>query len=132
MNLCSIRRTHYCSLAGQNISSWVDNGQGSEMRPAQRWRDGRQLHIQPDRHEPDPRALVGARHTERRHTRLHEGSISVGTSVCGGGAPGQRRRACQSQRARGGSGGRAMTAVEDVSNSVYYSLPRRMLRGGLR
>jgi hypothetical protein len=50
------------------------------------------VHIQPDRHEPDPRALVGARHTERRHTGLHRGSISVGASVAGGGGPRRRRR----------------------------------------
>jgi hypothetical protein len=95
MHLCSIRRTHYCSLA-KNISSWVERGQGAEMRRVQCGSDerhGRRLHIQPDRHEPDPRALVGARRTVGRHTRLHEGSISVGASVDGAGGPGRRRRA---------------------------------------
>lgn len=54
---------------------------------------------QPDRHEPDPRALVGAGHTERRHTGLHGGSISVGASVAGGGGP--RRGRCWTAAHRG-------------------------------
>lgn len=48
----------------------------SAMLKCQRW-----IYIQPDRHEPDPRALVGVEHTAGRHTGLHVGSISVGASV---------------------------------------------------
>lgn len=91
MHLCSIRRTHYCSLEN-NISTRInvkDNICTVE-----------EIYIQPDRHEPDSRALVGAKHTERRHTRLHEGSISVGASVAGGGGPGRKRRACRDERRR--------------------------------
>jgi len=55
------------------------------------------LYIQPDRHEPDSRELVGAEHTERRHTGLHEGSISVGA---GGGGPRQNRALSAGSRSR--------------------------------
>jgi hypothetical protein len=70
------------------------------------WAYQRQVDVQPDRHEPEPREMVGAEHTERRHTGLHEGSISVGA----GGGSGPRRIRTLSRR-------RAMTAGRRMNNS---------------
>lgn len=111
--LCSIRRTHYCSL-GEGISSWIDSDQGLESECAA-LEHGRRLHIQPDRHEPDPRALVGARTYRRashetawrQHKRgrqaLRVGGIQGGDSVL------VLTRALVERRM-------AMAAVGDVSN----------------
>lgn len=49
-----------------------------------------------------PGPWLERRHTEGRHTRLHEGSISVGSSFDGGGGPGRARRAlCRNEGAGG-------------------------------
>jgi hypothetical protein len=85
MRLCSTRTTHYCSL--EMAVSWEQRGQAGG---------------QPDRHEPEAREMVGAEDTERRHTGLHEGSISVGA---GGGSGPRRNRALSRRRARTGARG---------------------------
>jgi hypothetical protein len=68
-----------------------------------------------------PGPWLERRHTEGRHTRLHEGSISVGASVAGGGGPGKARRvllvAAQALVERR----LAMAAVGYVNNSVVIS-----------
>jgi hypothetical protein len=116
MRLCSIRRTHYCSLEMHQrllLNIW-----GVEMTLCETG-NAKELSVQPDRHEPEPRAMVGAEHTAGRHTRLHVGSISVGASVFGGG--GLERDGVLSRRAPGSGG--ELAAVDNVSNS----LPRRRL-----
>jgi hypothetical protein len=85
-----------------------------------RWECCRYVCIQPDRHEPDPRELVGAEHTARTHAGLHKGSISVGA---GGGGPRQIRRAVAMSallvRRR---------AVAAVQSEQYSPFPRLTLK----
>lgn len=100
MRLCSTRTTHYCSLE-TTVSNSSMAGSGDAC--PQCWEQRRRVGGQPDRHEPEPREMVGAEDTERRHTGLHEGSISVGA---GGGSGPRRNRASSRRRAR--TAGRGM------------------------
>jgi hypothetical protein len=95
MRLCSIRRTHYCSLENR-ISSWVD-GQGKQCNAGDVADDFVSTQAGTSR---IPGPWLEQKHTEGRHTRLHEGSISVGASVDGGGGPGRRRRFVAGRRRR--------------------------------
>jgi hypothetical protein len=68
-----------------------------------------------------PGPWLERRHTEGRHTGLHEGSISVGASVDGWGDPGRARRALLVVTSALVERRLAMAAVGDVNNSVVIS-----------
>jgi hypothetical protein len=82
------------------------------------WKAQGRIDVQPDRHEPEPREMVGAEHTERRHTGLHEGSISVGA---GGGSGPRRIRALSRRRAL--AAGRRMNNSSVSTPTCYRSGP---------